>query len=80
LVADDGRAVDLRDSRGFWKAAPGAGAIDHVAFRAETLEALRDVGRGFATDGLEISEIRDRRYFRILHAIYRNDARIDLLD
>lgn len=59
-------AVDIRDASGFVPAIPGTGMIDHIAFRAPDVQALRDMRRNLGpAEGL--TEVHDRRYFLSLY-------------
>jgi phospholipase/carboxylesterase len=67
LVAPDGRAIDMRDSQGFWTAAQGGGTIDHLALRAASLDQLGSYGASLTAAAAEASEIKDRHYFVSLY-------------
>jgi glyoxalase family protein len=65
--AAPGRHVDVLGSAGPKHARPGGGTVHHIAFRAtdETqLAAWRDRIAGF---GLEVTPIKDRKYFRSIY-------------
>jgi len=64
-LASDRDVVDIRDASGFVPSIPGAGIVDHVAFRAPDTAALRVMRDGLA--GIETSEIHDRKYFTSLY-------------
>ena len=69
LLSDAGDIVDVRDATGFWTAAPGTGAIDHVALRAPdrgTVEAVYADLASVADDDAALN-IHDRHYF---HSLY----------
>lgn len=61
-LASERDAVDVRDATGFVPSIPGAGIVDHVAFRAADGATLRRL-----PGGAEPSEIRDRKYFLSLY-------------
>lgn len=65
--------VDVRDASGFVPSIPGAGILDHVAFRAPEVAALRDM-RGALEDA---SEIHDRKYF---HSLYMREPSGTLIE
>ncbi len=59
-------AVDIRDAAGYVPAIPGTGMIDHIAFRAEDVQAIRALRRSLGhAEGL--TEVHDRRYFVSLY-------------
>ncbi len=78
-LVSDTDAIDIRDASGFVPAVPGAGMIDHVAFRASDAAeiramrlTLRDAGaaRETAEDAARAAgrtEVHDRRYFLALY-------------
>lgn len=59
-------AIDLRDGAGFVPAIPGAGMIDHVAFRAPDVQAVRAMRLALGT-AQGLTEVHDRRYFLSLY-------------
>lgn len=78
LLSPDGRAVDVRDGRGFWTAAAGGGTVDHVALRAASRAGLEAARTALTEDGVEVSEIRDRRYFTSLYLRERGGALMEI--
>lgn len=59
-------AIDLRDASGFVPGIPGTGIIDHVAFRAPDVDALRRMRHELKqNDGL--SAVHYRKYFVSLY-------------
>ncbi|WP_209424990.1 VOC family protein [Pararhodobacter sp. SW119] len=65
-MLSDTDAVDIRDARGYVPAIPGAGMIDHLAFRAADAGAVRAMrlALGAAAD---LTAVHDRRYFLSLY-------------
>jgi len=64
--ASEQDAIDVRDASGFVPGIPGTGIIDHVAFRAPDVDALRRMRRTLKqNDGL--SSVHDRKYFISLY-------------
>lgn len=59
--------VDIRDATGFVPGAPGAGVLDHVAFRASDAGAVRSMRRGLAMID-SVTRVHDRKYFLSLYA------------
>ena len=60
-------AVDLRDASGFVPSIPGAGVLDHVAFRAPDAAAVQQMRLDLkALPGA--TQVHDRKYFLSLYA------------
>jgi phospholipase/carboxylesterase len=68
LLSGAGDALDVRDATGFWPGAPGTGTVDHLAFRALDLEAVRRAFERLAGEGREATPPKDRRYFASTYA------------
>lgn len=67
LLSPAGDAIDVRDATGFWPGAPGTGTIDHVAFRAPGLAAVRESFGRLTEEGHEATPPKDRRYFASIY-------------
>ncbi len=67
LVSQSLDVVDVRNARGFWTAAPGAGTIDHVALRAPDRAAVEAVHAGLAAHDAGEMNMHDRHYFYSLY-------------
>ncbi|MES2712991.1 MAG: VOC family protein, partial [Pseudomonadota bacterium] len=67
LVSPSGDAIDIRDAAGFWPGAPGTGAIDHVAFGAPDVAAVRRSFARMTAEGYEATALKDRRYFSSIY-------------
>lgn len=65
-LVSDSDGIDLRDGSGFVPAIPGTGMIDHVAFRAADVDAVRAMRRDLGT-AQGLTEVHDRRYFLSLY-------------
>ncbi|MCC5979912.1 MAG: VOC family protein [Salinarimonas sp.] len=69
-LVSDTDAIDIRDASGFVPAVPGAGMIDHVAFRAADAESIRrmrlDLHKTRSPDD-SATTVHDRRYFLSLY-------------
>jgi phospholipase/carboxylesterase len=61
------QAVYIRSVQGFWPGAEGAGAIHHVAFRANDPAALDTALGVVIDDGLNVSDVREHGYFQSLY-------------
>lgn len=59
--------IDIQNGRGFWAGVLGAGAIDHVAFRADTPQRILERRRGLERGGATITQLHDRKYFSSLY-------------
>lgn len=68
LISQSGDIVDVRDARGFWSGAPGAGTVDHVAFRAADDDELQRVDALLKAANAIETNMHDRKYFRSLYA------------
>ncbi|WP_340109972.1 VOC family protein [Pikeienuella sp. HZG-20] len=64
-LASERDFVDVRDAAGFVPSIPGAGIVDHVAFRAKDAAELRRLRS--ALGAAAAPEIRDRKYFLSLY-------------
>lgn len=64
LLSASGDAVDIRDARGFWPAAPGTGTVDHIAFRAADPADIDRISDRLRSDGSTATTVHDRKYFR----------------
>eukprot|EP00913_Durusdinium_trenchii_P008209 g7706.t1 len=67
LQSDAGQVLDIRDASGFWTAAPGTGAIDHVAVRSTSREKVDEVHRALQSDAPSDMNLHDRHYFYSLY-------------
>ena len=65
-LVSDSDVVDVRDASGFVPSVPGAGILDHVAFRAPNADALRQM-RLTLKDNAGVSNVHDRKYFLSLY-------------
>ena len=65
-LVSDRDVIDLRAASGFVPAIPGTGMIDHVAFRAPDVQAVRTMRRELGT-AQGLTEVHDRRYFLSLY-------------
>ena len=59
-----GTVVELRRVPGFWRGTDGAGTVHHVAFRAPDDEVQASRQRDLRDMGVQVTEVRDRTYFR----------------
>lgn len=66
-LRSDTDAVDIRDASGYVPGAPGTGTADHVAFRAETVEAVRKAESELAGLNSSPTTFHDRKYFISLY-------------
>lgn len=65
-MVSDTDIVDIRDARGYFPGIPGTSIIDHVAFRAPDVEAVRQMRQSLRhADG--ITNVHDRKYFLSLY-------------
>lgn len=62
-----GTVVDLRQTPGFWRGSGGVGTVHHVAFRVADDESQRARRDELAGQGLGVTEVIDRRYFRSVY-------------
>lgn len=62
-----GGQVRVRDVKGFWSGADGAGTLQHVAFRAHDDAELSRVMEAVLLRGLELSDQREHGYFRSIY-------------
>ncbi|KQV68401.1 VOC family protein [Rhizobium sp. Root1220] len=67
LVSQSGDIIDVRNAQGFWSGAPGAGTVDHVAFRAADDAELLHVHKALDVAGAGTTNMHDRKYFRSLY-------------
>ncbi|MCC2610503.1 VOC family protein [Neorhizobium petrolearium] len=67
LVSDAQDIVDVRDAHGFWTAAPGAGTIDHIAFRASDKAHVEAAHAALRAEGDGEMNMHDRHYFYSLY-------------
>ncbi|WP_121026620.1 VOC family protein [Litoreibacter meonggei] len=65
-LVSDSDVVDVRDASGFVPSVSGAGILDHVAFRASDVGAVREMR--LAMKGIAgITNVHDRKYFLSLY-------------
>ncbi|RWX78540.1 ring-cleaving dioxygenase [Neorhizobium lilium] len=67
LLSQAGDVVDVRNASGFWTAAPGAGAIDHIALRAADRAAVEAAHAKLEADQVGEMNMHDRHYFYSLY-------------
>ncbi|MDO5631025.1 MAG: VOC family protein [Paracoccus sp. (in: a-proteobacteria)] len=65
-LESDTDSVDLRDATGYFPGIPGTGILDHVAFRAPDVDAVRRMR--LALGSAATTSVHDRRYFLSLYA------------
>ncbi|MGJ8616568.1 MAG: VOC family protein [Sulfitobacter sp.] len=65
-LVSDNDIIDVRDAAGFVPSIPGAGILDHVAFRAPDADALRQMRLDLA-DADHVTNVHDRKYFLSLY-------------
>ncbi len=65
-LVSDSDVVDVRDAAGFVPSVPGAGILDHVAFRAPDADAVRHM-RHEMKDIAGVTNVHDRKYFLSLY-------------
>lgn len=78
LLGTNGQAVDVRDASGFWPAAPGTGAIDHIALRMADRGAVEEEAAALRSTGLDMINMHDRKYFYSLYVREPAGALIEL--
>ena len=59
--------VHLRRAAGFWRGAEGVGTVHHVAFRAASEQAQLRERAVIESQGIEITPVIDRQYFRSVY-------------
>jgi glyoxalase family protein len=62
-----GQHVDLRRADSFWRGLGGVGTVHHVAFRAPDGEAQQELRERLLRDGLQVTPVVDRQYFRSVY-------------
>ena len=62
-----GAQVDLRSVPGFWRGATGAGTVHHIAFRVPGDEEQSAIREALASDGVQVTTVKDRNYFRSIY-------------
>lgn len=67
MASAAGDIVDIQNGRGFWAGVLGAGAIDHVAFRAADPKELSGTRRDLEDAGATATRTHDRKYFMSLY-------------
>jgi phospholipase/carboxylesterase len=67
MTSESGQILDVRDATGFWPAAPGTGAIDHVALRLPGNAAVDAEVTSLAAEGIDAVNVHDRKYFYSLY-------------
>ncbi|PYB77644.1 VOC family protein [Rhizobium wuzhouense] len=67
MTSQSGQILDVRDATGFWPAAPGTGAIDHVALRLPDVAAVNGEVKALAVEGIDAVNVHDRKYFYSLY-------------
>ncbi len=67
MTSQSGQILDVRDATGFWPAAPGTGAIDHVALRLPDVAAVEAEVTTLAGEGIDAINVHDRKYFYSLY-------------
>jgi phospholipase/carboxylesterase len=67
LVSESSDIIDVRDAGGFWTAAPGTGTIDHIAFRATSEAAVKDLRMQLEAEDAGEINAHDRKYFYSLY-------------
>jgi phospholipase/carboxylesterase len=67
LTSASGQAIDVRDASGFWPAAPGTGAIDHIALRMTDRAAVEIQAADLRARGDATINMHDRKYFYSLY-------------
>lgn len=78
LLGVTGQAVDVRDASGFWPAAPGTGAIDHIALRIADRGAVEEEAAALRSTGHDMINMHDRKYFYSLYVREPAGALIEL--
>ena len=64
-LASETDVIDIRDATGFFAGIPGTGVLDHVAFRAADVDAVRQMR--LALKGTDATSVHDRKYFLSLY-------------
>ncbi len=64
-LASDTDVIDIRDATGFFAGIPGTGILDHVAFRAPDVDAVRQMR--LALKNTDATSVHDRKYFLSLY-------------
>ncbi|MDH4439141.1 MAG: ring-cleaving dioxygenase, partial [Rhizobium sp.] len=67
MTSQSGQVLDIRDATGFWPAAPGTGAIDHVALRLPDVAAVDAEVTALAGEEIDAVNVHDRKYFYSLY-------------
>ena len=67
LASDSGDIIDVRDAGGFWTSAPGTGTIDHIAFRAADVAAVKNLRTELEAEDAGEINAHDRKYFYSLY-------------
>lgn len=67
MTSESGQIIDVRDATGFWPAAPGTGAIDHVALRLPDVAAVDAEVKALSAEGIDAVNVHDRKYFYSLY-------------
>ncbi len=62
-----GTIVDLRCVPGLWEGVMGAGAVHHVAFRAEDEAAQLEARAQLTSAGMNVTPVLDRDYFKSIY-------------
>lgn len=66
-MLSDTDAVDIRDASGYVPGIPGTGTVDHVAFRAADVEAVRAMETELSRLNSSATNVHDRKYFTSLY-------------
>lgn len=66
-MLSDTDAVDIRDASGYVPGIPGTGTVDHVAFRATDVEAVRAMEAELSRLNSSATNVHDRKYFTSLY-------------
>lgn len=64
-MISDTDVVDIRDATGFFPGIPGTGTLDHVAFRAADVDAVRQMR--LSLKDTDATNVHDRKYFLSLY-------------
>ncbi|SMO84139.1 VOC family protein [Paracoccus laeviglucosivorans] len=64
-MVSDTDVIDIRDATGFFPGIPGTGILDHVAFRAADVDAVRQMR--LALKDTDATNVHDRTYFLSLY-------------
>ncbi|MGL3608416.1 VOC family protein [Rhizobium sp. G187] len=67
MTSASGQILDIRDATGFWPAAPGTGAIDHVALRMADRGAVDRAAAVLSGADANAVNVHDRKYFYSLY-------------